>query len=70
MFLFDTMKEFYGSEEWELHEGDARRILTSDLKRVEFFELNGKKPKLVLDWHEITMLEMRFSWGDKANYFY
>ncbi|KAL4590287.1 hypothetical protein LXL04_003215 [Taraxacum kok-saghyz] len=34
MFLLDMMKEFYGSEEWELHEGDARRILTKGEKSI------------------------------------
>ncbi|KAI3524011.1 hypothetical protein L1887_02598 [Cichorium endivia] len=63
-------EEFYWPDEWELHEGDARKILSPDLKRVEFFEFNGEKPKLKSDWHEITILEMVFSWGIKVSFFY
>ncbi|KAL7599281.1 hypothetical protein Lser_V15G23325 [Lactuca serriola] len=55
-------QEFAWTEEWELHKGDARRIFTSELKRVEFFEFNGEKPKLVIDWENTTLLEMVFSW--------
>ncbi|KAL7598087.1 hypothetical protein Lser_V15G23344 [Lactuca serriola] len=62
-------EEFDGPEERELHEGDARKMMTPDVKKVEFFELKGEKPKLVLDWHEVTIMEMVFSWGTKAKYF-
>ncbi|CAH1426994.1 unnamed protein product [Lactuca virosa] len=55
-------QEFAWTEEWELHKGDTRRIFTSDLKRIEFFEFNGEKPKLVIDWENTTLLEMVFSW--------
>lgn len=63
MLLFDMMQQFYGPEEWELHEDDKRRIMTPDLESVEFFEFKGEKPKLDLVWLEITCLEMFFSWG-------
>ncbi|XP_023748983.1 F-box/LRR-repeat protein At3g26922 isoform X1 [Lactuca sativa] len=56
-------QQFYGPEEWELHEDDKRRIMTPDLESVEFFEFKGEKPKLDLVWLEITCLEMFFSWG-------
>ncbi|CAI9285285.1 unnamed protein product [Lactuca saligna] len=59
-FLGDCDLRFDGLEEWELHEGDVRRKMTPDVKRVEFFEFKGEKPKLDLDWHEVTFMEMRF----------
>ncbi|XP_023748967.1 F-box/LRR-repeat protein 13 isoform X1 [Lactuca sativa] len=63
-------KQFYGREEWELHEGDRKRIMTPDLKSAEFFEFKGEKPKLVSDWDEVRCLEMVFSWGKKVTFFY
>ncbi|KAL7598088.1 hypothetical protein Lser_V15G23345 [Lactuca serriola] len=59
-------EKFYGPEEWELHEGEARRLMTPDVKRVELFEYNGEKPKFVSDWQEDIYMEMVFSWGTKA----
>nr|KAJ0205317.1 hypothetical protein LSAT_V11C500255810 [Lactuca sativa] len=59
---------FDGWEEWKLHEGDARRIMRPDVKRMECFEFNGEKPKLVVDWHRLMLLDMVFSWGKKASY--
>ncbi|CAI9285280.1 unnamed protein product [Lactuca saligna] len=59
-------EEFYGSEEWELHEGEARRLMTPDVKRVEFFEFKGERPKIDIDWDEVTFMEMVFSWGTKS----
>ncbi|CAH1426972.1 unnamed protein product [Lactuca virosa] len=62
-------EEFDGPEERELHEGDARKMMTPDVKKLEFFEFKGEKPNLVLDWHEVIIMEIVFSWGTKANYF-
>ncbi|CAH1426976.1 unnamed protein product [Lactuca virosa] len=45
-------EKFDGPEEWELHEGEARRLMTPDVKRVEFFEFKGEKPKFISDWEE------------------
>ncbi|XP_042758196.1 FBD-associated F-box protein At5g56370 isoform X1 [Lactuca sativa] len=55
-------------EEQEVHEGDPRSIFTNDVKRVEIFELNGEKPKLVIDLEEKVLLEIVFSWGKKFKY--
>nr|KAJ0203610.1 hypothetical protein LSAT_V11C500255770 [Lactuca sativa] len=59
--------EFYGEEllEWEQNGGDPREIMSPDVQQIEFFELNGEKPKLVLDspWNGYGLLQMVFSWG-------
>ncbi|KAL4590291.1 hypothetical protein LXL04_003219 [Taraxacum kok-saghyz] len=57
---------FHGKYKW-LDEAETRRILTGEVKIVEFFEFNGQKPKLVIDWYE-DEVDMFFTWGDKANW--
>ncbi|CAH1426992.1 unnamed protein product [Lactuca virosa] len=53
-------KDFNGKYQW-LGEAKTRRILSSDVKRVEFFEFNGEKPKLVIDW-TVDILLLFFTW--------
>ncbi|KAL4590286.1 hypothetical protein LXL04_003214 [Taraxacum kok-saghyz] len=53
--------EFDEECEW-LDEDKIRRLWTSDVKRVEFFEFNGEKPKLDIILHE-SILDMFFTWG-------
>ncbi|CAH1427140.1 unnamed protein product [Lactuca virosa] len=60
-------QDFDEKYEW-LDEAETREILTSDVERVEFFEFNGEKPKLVIDWFE-DLLHLFFTWGDFGDRF-
>ncbi|KAL4590298.1 hypothetical protein LXL04_003226 [Taraxacum kok-saghyz] len=51
----------YFDEEYEwVDEAETRRIWTRDVKRVEFFEFNGERPKLDIEWCE-NELQMNFT---------
>ncbi|KAL4590299.1 hypothetical protein LXL04_003227 [Taraxacum kok-saghyz] len=55
-------KDFDEEYEW-VDEAETRRIWTSDVKRVEFFEFSGEKPKLDIEWCENELdLFLFFSW--------
>ncbi|CAI9285259.1 unnamed protein product [Lactuca saligna] len=59
-------QDFHGSDGTEygwLDEDETREILSIDLKRVEFFEFNGEKPKVVIKWFD-DILNMYFNWGE------
>ncbi|KAL4590300.1 hypothetical protein LXL04_003228 [Taraxacum kok-saghyz] len=62
-----SIRQYFAEECKWLDEAETRRLWTPDVKKVEFFEFNGEKPKVVIDWHE-DILEMFFTWGDKARF--
>ncbi|CAI9285261.1 unnamed protein product [Lactuca saligna] len=45
-----------------LDKDETMRISTPDMKKVAFFEFNGEKPKLLIDWRG-DKLVMFFTWG-------
>ncbi|KAL7602497.1 hypothetical protein Lser_V15G23337 [Lactuca serriola] len=59
-------KDFNEKHEF-LDEDGIRRIMTPDVKRVAFLELNREKPKLVMDWCE-GILYFSFTWGNQAGF--
>ncbi|XP_023748992.3 F-box/LRR-repeat protein 13 [Lactuca sativa] len=56
-----------GTEYGWLDEDETWSILSNDVKRVEFFEFNGEKPKVVTEWFE-DILDIFFSWGNEARF--
>ncbi|CAH1426990.1 unnamed protein product [Lactuca virosa] len=63
-------QDFHGSDGTEygwLDEDETWSLLSNDVKRVKFFEFNGEKPKVVLEWFE-DILDMFFSWGNEARF--
>ncbi|CAH1424170.1 unnamed protein product [Lactuca virosa] len=67
--LFSYQIDFHGSDGTEygwLDEDETREILSIDLKRIEFFEFNGEKPKVVIKWFD-DILNMYFSWGKETS---
>ncbi|XP_023748986.1 F-box/LRR-repeat protein At3g26922 [Lactuca sativa] len=59
-FKMNIEKDFHGKYQW-LGEAKTKRILSRDVKRVEFFKFNGEQPKLVIDW-TIDILLLFFTW--------
>ncbi|KAL4590327.1 hypothetical protein LXL04_003255 [Taraxacum kok-saghyz] len=60
------IKQIFGEEYWllDLDEDETRKLLTPDVKRVDFLEFNGEKAKPDINWcrDELTMV---FTWGKK-----
>ncbi|KAL4590329.1 hypothetical protein LXL04_003257 [Taraxacum kok-saghyz] len=59
-------EDFDETCEW-LDEAETRKLWTPDVKKVEFFEFNGEKPELDIDWFEDIMM-VDFTWGKKNRY--
>ncbi|KAL4590296.1 hypothetical protein LXL04_003224 [Taraxacum kok-saghyz] len=59
-------KHFDEEYEW-VDEAETRRIWTRDVKRVEFFEFNGERPKLDIEWCENELLmNFTFLWEKRS----
>ncbi|KAL4590290.1 hypothetical protein LXL04_003218 [Taraxacum kok-saghyz] len=64
-------KDFDFGEEYEwVDEAETWRLMTRDVKRVEFFYFNGEKPKLDIKWfnNEAHMI-FTFFWGKRVRAF-
>ncbi|KAL4590288.1 hypothetical protein LXL04_003216 [Taraxacum kok-saghyz] len=64
--LYFSFEDFNEKCVW-LDEAELRRLLNPDVKKVEFFEFNGEKPKVVKECCEVALFDLCFEFGKKID---